>query len=209
MIGKLSGRIAERGEHHVMIDVGGVGYIAFCSARTLRHLESEGTAASLLIETQVREDAITLIGFHDTEEKNTFKLITTVQGVGTKVALSILSTLSPAQLASAIISGDKTLLSSADGVGPKLAARLVTELKDKVAHMGVGTVTAFPKAAATPPSAETSLAGDAVSTLANLGFRKEEAFAAVMAILAQDKSIGFDGLIRASLKELSPRTAKL
>lgn len=205
MIGRLSGRIVETGDNHVMIDVGGVGYVAFCSSRTLQKLDGAGTAATLLIETQVREDAITLIGFYDAEEKATFKMITTVQGVGTKVALSILSSLSPAQLAGAILSGDKTLLSSADGVGPKLAARLATELKDKAAQLTAGNVASFPKNAAHAPTPEAAIASDAVSTLANLGFRREEAFAAVMAVLNADKGIGFDGLIRASLKELSPR----
>lgn len=205
MIGRLSGRIVETGDNHVMIDVGGVGYVAFCSSRTLQKLDGAGTAATLLIETQVREDAITLIGFYDTEEKAAFKMITTVQGVGTKVALSILSSLSPAQLAGAILSGDKTLLSSADGVGPKLAARLATELKDKAAQLTAGNVASFPKNAGHAPAPEAAMASDAVSTLANLGFRREEAFAAVMAVLNIDKTIGFDGLIRASLKELSPR----
>lgn len=203
MIGKLTGRIAEVGDTCIMIDVGGVGYVAQCSARTLRQMGGVGTAATLFIETLVREDAITLIGFAEAEEKAAFKTITGVQGVGTKVALSILSSLSPAQLAAAILNGDKTLLCSADGVGPKLAARLATELKDKTAQLAGGSVAAFPKAAV--PAPEGGLAGDAVSTLANLGFRREEAFAAVMSVLEQDKTIGFDGLVRASLKELAPR----
>lgn len=203
MIGKLTGRIDDLGENTALIDVNGVGYVTQCSGRTLRRMGSVGDVASLLIETQVREDAITLIGFADAEEKTAFRVLTTVQGVGTKVALSILSTLSAEQLSSAIVNGDKALLSSADGVGPKLAARLMTELKDKVAQLSAGNITAFPVAA--KPAPEPSLAGDAVSTLTHLGFRRDEAFSAVMAILHEEKNIGFDALVKRSLQDLSPK----
>lgn len=204
MIGKLTGRLDAVNENQALIDVNGVGYVALCSAQTLRRIGGIGSNVSLLIETQVREDAITLIGFADAEEKSAFKVLTTVQGVGTKVALSILSTLSGEQLSSAIINGDKALLSSADGVGPKLAARLMTELKDKVAQIGVSNVAAF-HAATKSPIAVPNLAGDAVSTLTNLGFRRDEAFAAVMAVIGDDKDIGFDALVKKSLQELSPK----
>lgn len=213
MIGKLTGHIDSVAGHQVLLDVQGVGYLAQCSSRTLRRLGSAGEPASLLIEMQVREDAITLIGFIDQAEKNAFQLLTTVQGVGARVALSILSTLSPEQLAAAVTHGDKTLLASADGVGPKLAARLATELKDKAHHFVDAvfvpnkTIAAMPNPA---PSASEGLAGDAVSSLLHLGYRREEAFAAVMRVLSENRgndnnTLGFDELIRLSLKELSPR----
>lgn len=204
MIGKLTGRLDAINENQALIDVNGVGYIALCSAQTLRRIGGIGSNVSLLIETQVREDAITLIGFVDAEEKSAFKILTTVQGVGTKVALSILSTLTSEQLSSAIIRGDKTLLSSADGVGPKLAVRLLTELKDKAMHIGAGSSTTF-NAATLSPVAVSTLAGDAVSTLINLGFRRDQAFATVMAIINHDSAIGFDALIKQSLQELSSK----
>ncbi len=204
MIGKLTGRLDTVNENQALIDVNGVGYIVLCSAQTLRRMGGVGSNVSLLIETQVREDAITLIGFADSEEKAAFKVLTTVQGVGTKVALSILSTLSGEQLSMAIMNSDKALLSSADGVGPKLAARLMTELKDKVAQFGVGNVAAF-HARPTSPAAVPNLAGDAVSTLTNLGFRRDEAFAAVMAIMNEEQGISFDALVKKSLQELSPK----
>ena len=132
MIGKLSGKIDSVSGSHVIIDVGGVGYVVTCSSRTLRNIGAVGDPATLRIETHVREDAISLFGFADTVEQDWFKLLTTVQGVGAKVALAILGSLSPEQLAQAIAAQDKAVMAQADGVGPKLALRLVTELKDKV-----------------------------------------------------------------------------
>ncbi len=207
MIGKLTGRIDYTGEDHVLIDVNGVGYIVHGSARTLKRIAQMGETASLLIETQVREDAINLIGFADAEEQSAFKLLTTVQGVGTRVALSLLSTLSPSQLAGAIVQGDAKLLSSADGVGGKLAARLITELKDKAGALGAPSVIAFP--AGGKASGTSGLAGDAVSTLANLGFRREEAFSAVMRTIEKNREASFDDVIKLSLQELSPKEARM
>lgn len=204
MIGKLTGRLDAVNENQALIDVNGVGYVTLCSAQTLRRIGAIGSNVSMLIETQVREDAITLIGFADAEEKSAFKVLTTVQGVGTKVALSILSTLTGEQLSAAIINGDKALLSSADGVGPKLAARLMTELKDKVLQLVAGNVAAF-HAQTKTANAPSNLAGDAVSTLTNLGFRHDEAFAAVMAVISEQNDIGFDALVKKSLQELSPK----
>ncbi|MBI3419206.1 MAG: Holliday junction branch migration protein RuvA [Proteobacteria bacterium] len=205
MIGKLTGRMEVLDESRVLIEVNGVGYVVQGSARTLRRLAQMGETASLLIETQVREDAINLIGFADAEEQNAFRTLTTVQGVGTKVALSLLSTLSPSQLAGAIASGDAKLLSSADGVGGKLAARLVTELKDKAASLGAPSVIAFP---AQGKASAGSIAGDAVSTLTHLGFRRDEAFAVVMRNMEKNREAGFDELIRLCLQELSPKEAR-
>ena len=158
--------------------MGGVGYLAICSARTLRKLGGPGSAASLLIETHVREDAINLYGFSDAEEQGWFRLLTTVQGVGAKVALSILGTFAPEQLAQVIAAQDKAALTEADGVGPKLALRLVTELKDKVpAFMSLPWRVRLPLQRPHLPA----LAGDAVSALVNLGYRRAEAFGAVAA----------------------------
>lgn len=202
MIGKLSGRIDCISDAHVIIDVGGVGYVVKCSARTLREMGAVGGTASLRIETQVREDAINLYGFIDALEQDWFRLLTTVQGVGAKVALSILGTVSPEQLGHAIAAQDKVTLTAADGVGPKLALRLVTELKDKVPAFMTSPIhlasVGF-AAAVLPPS----LAGDALSALVNLGYRRAEAFAAVSSAHMREPEAKLDALIRASLLELS------
>lgn len=203
MIGRLTGKIESIGEDQAIIDVNGVGYIAHCSARTLQNLKA-GQIATLHIETRVREDAITLIGFADENEKAAFQLLTTIQGVGARVALSLLSTLTPAQLADAILSGDKTMLCSAEGVGPKLALRLLTELKEKAAALGGGP--GLKKAvAANGKAAPDGLAGDAVSTLTHLGFRRDEAYSAVLNALNDNRTIGFDDLVRTALQGLSVR----
>jgi holliday junction DNA helicase RuvA len=201
MIGKLSGIIDNVQGSHVIMDVQGVGYVVTCSARTLRNLGAIGTAASLRIETQVREDAISLFGFIDAEEQDWFKLLTTVQGVGAKVALSILGTVSPEQLVQVIAAQDKTALTEADGVGPKLALRLVTELKDKVPAF-LGRVTTM-HAASTVTALPNSAATDAVSALINLGYRRAEAFGVVAAASRANPSAKLDDLIRLGLAELS------
>ncbi len=203
MIGKLSGRIDSVSGSHVILDVNGVGYVVACSARTLRNIGAVGEAASLRIETHVREDAINLFGFADTVEQDWFRLLTTVQGVGAKVALAILGTVSPEQLAQAIAAQDKAAMTQADGVGPKLALRLVTELKDKIpafmtsaVRLSSGSETS---SAALPPS----LAGDALSALINLGYRRAEAYAAVATVNQRNPAAKLDELIRLSLAELS------
>jgi Holliday junction DNA helicase RuvA len=208
MIAKLSGLLDSAGTDHAIIDCGGVGYLVFCSARTLRRLGDAGTAVTLRIETHVREDHIHLYGFIDAAERDWFRVLTTVQGVGSKVALALLSVLEPDRLTQAIAAQDKTALAQADGVGPKLANRIVSELKDKVADLRLGpaaapaTVIPGAVAAVGPPAG--SATGDAVSALVNLGYRRAEAFTAV-ATAAQ--RIGPDAkvedLIRAGLKELS------
>ena len=131
MIGKLKGILDSYGEDFIVIDVNGVGYVVHCSARTLQSLPAAGEAVTLAIETHVREDQIRLFGFQADIEREWFRLLQTVQGVGTKVALSILSTLRPADLASAIALRDKAAITRTPGVGPKVAERIVTELKDK------------------------------------------------------------------------------
>jgi Holliday junction DNA helicase RuvA len=202
MIGKLSGTIDSLQGSHVILDVNGVGYVVACSGRTLRQLGANGDAAVLRIETQVREDAISLFGFIDGEEQDWFRLLTTVQGVGAKVALSILSAVSPEQLAQVIAAQDKTALTQADGVGPKLALRLVTELKDKVPAF-VGRTASAVNAVAAVSGLQGSAASDAVSALINLGYRRSEAFGAVAVANRSHPQARLDELIRLGLAELS------
>ena len=205
MIAKLKGLVEEIGEDTVIIDVGGVGYQAFCSSRTLGQLPGFGEAAELVIETHVREDHIHLYGFISREEKEWFARLQTVQGVGARVALAILSVLSPMELSQSIAAQDKTSVGRASGVGPKLAARIVSELKDKVPAFG--TVENFPAAAANggggAPTADSRLA-DAVSALVNLGYRPADAMTAVSkADKAAESELPLPDLIRLGLKELS------
>lgn len=205
MIGKLSGRIDTLASDHVILDVSGVGYIVFASGRTLGKIGQTDEFTSLLIHTQVREEAITLFGFSDALEQHWFKILTTVQGVGAKVCLSILSACPADQLAFIIAAQDKAALTRADGVGPKLAARILTELKDKAAGFeiakgsrpltGLKEQEGFKK--------HNGVEQDAVSALTNLGYAAAEAYRAVMA--AKEKVAEQDNLqdlIRHALKEL-------
>ncbi len=197
VIAKLTGRVEALEADRCIVDVNGVGYLVQASTRTLSALQDGGNA-SLLIETQVREDAIQLFGFAESAERDWFRLLTTVQGVGAKVALGILSALSPRDLISAIQSADRASLTRAPGVGPKLAVRLLTELRDKAGAMPVGV--GF--AAIIPPP--TGGAADAVSALLNLGYRRPEAQAAVgkvMERLGEGAPVG--QVIRESLQELA------
>jgi len=196
MISRLRGIVDSIEDGRCVVDVNGVGYQVFCSSRTLGALP-EGLA-TLLIETQVREDAITLYGFFTAAERDWFRLLTTVQGVGAKVAQAILSALSPDQLIAAISSGDKAALARAQGVGPRLAVRLVTELRDKAGAMPGGGAAAFPVALAKGNAA------DALSALVNLGYRRAEAEAALAgATETHGEDAALDVLIRAGLKALS------
>jgi Holliday junction DNA helicase RuvA len=175
----------------------------FASGRTLREL-APAREATLLIETIVREDAIALYGFIATAERDWFRILTTVQGVGARVALSLLSTLAPDALANAIVAQDRTLLSRASGVGPKLAARLLTELKDKAAAWGaapgaIRSATVVPGAAGVP-----SVNEDAISALVNLGYKRPEAFAAIARVATRlGGEARIDALIREGLRELA------
>jgi holliday junction DNA helicase RuvA len=199
MIAKLTGVIDSKGTDAAIVDVGGVGYQVFCSARSLDRLPAAGGAISLFIETHVREDHIHLYGFIDAAEREWFRLLTTVQGVGAKLALAILGVLSSGDLTQAILVQDKTSLTRASGVGPKLAARIVAELKDKVGGIALGPVAAV--AGATEP---TGPVADAVSALINLGYRRTEAFGAVaQAAKRLGPNAALDVLIKAGLKELS------
>jgi holliday junction DNA helicase RuvA len=203
MIGKLTGRIDSIAGNQIVVDVQGVGYVAACSANTLRQLGGAGVAVSLLIETQVREDAISLFGFTDARERDWFRLLLTVQGVGARLALAILSVLPPERLAQAIAAQDKAALAQAEGVGPKLAMRIVTELKDKAAHFVLPVAPSAGLSGRATAAAE-GMASDAVSALINLGYRRMEAFAAVAkAAQTLGPDVKLDALIRASLAELS------
>jgi holliday junction DNA helicase RuvA len=202
MIGKLKGVIDSFGEDVVILDVGGVGYMVHCSTRTLEALPGRGEAATLSIETHVREDQIRLFGFTSDLEREWFRLLQTVQGVGTKVALSLLGTLKPAELATAIAMRDKAMIARAPGIGLKVAERIVTELKDK-------TVAAIdPAATRLADALEAEQAprpmADAVSALVNLGYGTPQATAAV-AVAAKSAGENADAasLIRLGLKELA------
>jgi holliday junction DNA helicase RuvA len=204
MIGKLRGLIDSYGQDFVIVDVSGVGYLVHCSARTLQALPAQGEAVTLAVETHVREDQIRLFGFLSDGEREWFRLLQTVQGVGTKVALSVLSTLKPADLANAIAMRDKGMVARTPGVGPKVAERIVTELKDKApAYADVDPAVIRLSGAVEDRRAPRPVA-DAVSALVNLGYGQPQAAAA---IAAATRSAGEDAetaqLIRLGLKELS------
>lgn len=206
MIARLSGLLDSVSETACIVDVGGVGYLVYCSGRTLRGLPRPGEAVRLHVETHVREDHIHLYGFLAEAERGWFNLLQTVQGVGARVALGILSSLSPDELFRAIASADKTTLNRCDGVGPKLAARLVTELKDKVGGIALGPVAMAGGGAAEAAAATegTGAVADALSALVNLGYRRADAFGAVTAAArALGSEANVQALIRAGLKELA------
>ena len=201
MIARLTGKIEPLGEDRVVVDVGGVGYLVFCSGRTLAQLPADGSTVQLHIETHVREDHIHLYGFADAGELEWFRLLTTVQGVGARVALAILTALRPDELLQAVAAADKAAVSRANGVGPKLAGRIVTELKDKVGGIALGAAAAI---RVTGAPAAAGVDEDAVSALVNLGYGRSEAFGAVARAggrLGQGAPLG--DLIRAGLEELS------
>jgi Holliday junction DNA helicase RuvA len=205
MIGKLKGTLDEIGEDSCTVDVHGVGYAAFCSARTLATLPAPGEAVVLFIETYVREDMIRLYGFQSALERDWFRLLMgNVQGVGAKVALAVLSTLPPADLANAIALRDVAMVSRAPGVGKKVAERIVTELKNKApAYAGAATGTIGLKQELGDGVAPAPVA-DAVSALANLGYSRDVAANAVAAALrAAGEGADSAKLIRLGLKELA------
>lgn len=204
MIGKLKGLVDEFGEDHVVVDVGGVGYQVFCSTRTLTQLPARGDAATVWIETVVREDLIRLYGFPSPTEREWFRLLMTVQGVGAKLALAIQSTLKAADLASAIALQDRAQISRAPGVGPKLAQRIVSELKDKAPGLGdVDPIVARLSGDAVERRTPGAVA-DAMSALVNLGYAQAQASAAIAtALRAAGEGAATETLIRLGLKELA------
>ena len=222
MIAKLRGIIDTIGEDYCIVDVNGVGYLVNASAKTLARLVLSGTA-SLMIETIVREDSISLFGFFDPLEKEWFNTLTKVQGVGAKVCLSILSVLSPNQLAQAISAQDKASFSRANGVGPKLAARIVTELKDKIVTMPIVEVAKDLNDALgnniTSAQVETevyvdklesrdedpSKMEDAISALVNLGYQRLEAYRVVNHVMMKSPEADMSEIIRLALREFAKK----
>ncbi|ABI61997.1 Holliday junction branch migration protein RuvA [Granulibacter bethesdensis] len=203
MIGRLTGLVDGLEEDRCLIDVNGVGYVVYASSRTLAALPRAPEVARVLIETQVREDAITLFGFIDTAERDWFRLLTTVQGVGAKVGLNILSALSAGDLISALMAGDQRALTRASGVGPRLAARIVSELKDKVGAMPSGPMTIGGVGVLSAPAG--GVEQDTLSALLNLGYRRPEALAAIRRVReALGEEAGLDAILRQCLRELAP-----
>jgi Holliday junction DNA helicase RuvA len=203
MIGKLKGVIESYGGDFVIVDVHGVGYEVHCSARTLQALPPAGEAVTLAIETHVREDQIRLFGFLSNLDREWFRLLQTVQGVGTKVALAILGTLAPADLASAIALRDKATITRAPGVGPKVAERIVTELKDKAPAYATVDPAIIRLSGAVDDQRAPQPVSDAVSALVNLGYGPPQAAAAIAAATrAAGEGADARQLIRLGLKEL-------
>jgi Holliday junction DNA helicase RuvA len=202
MIAQLTGRIEALADGTCIVDVNGVGYLVHASSRTLAALPQPPAPAKVLVETNVREDAILLYGFADSAERDWFRLLTTVQGVGGKVALSLLSALSPRDLVAAIAAADKTSLTRAAGVGARLAVRLVTELRDKVGAMPSSGGIGMPAIAAPTGGVQ----DDAVSALVNLGYRRPEAQAATARAADRlGEGVTLDALIREALREIAQR----
>jgi Holliday junction DNA helicase RuvA len=200
VIAKLRGLLDSSDTDMAVVDVGGVGYAVFCSTRTLARLPAVGEPVTLHVETHVREDHIHLYGFLDPAERSWFRLLTTVQGVGARVALAVLSVLGPEELVRAVAAEDKRAVARAEGVGPKLAARVVAELKDKVGGIALGPVAAT----AAAEDSDNVAARDAVSALVNLGYGRSEAFGAVNQALGRlGNSADVAALIRAGLQELA------
>lgn len=212
MIALLTGRVEESGADGIVLDVGGVGYLVFASARTLDRVPANGETVRLLIVTHVREDHIHLYGFLEAAERTWFRHLTTVQGVGARMALAVLSVLQPADLIQAIAAEDKAQITRADGVGPKLATRILTELKDKAGELAFarpspalgGAAGGATSAAGAPDDGSGSVASDAVSALVNLGYQRAEAFGAVAHVCRQlGSEATVEALIRDGLKELA------
>lgn len=204
MIGKLKGRIDSFGDDWLVIDVGGVGYHVGCSSRTLAALPGVGEAAALFTEMLVSQDMIRLVGFASAQERDWFKLLQSVQGVGTKVALAILSTLSVGELGTAIALQDKVMIGRANGVGKKLAERIVVELKDKVSSLAAVADPQMGKLSGELQGPLPTAATDAVSALVNLGYGQSQAGAAVATALRKHgDDQPTEKLIRMALKELA------
>ncbi len=207
MIAKLTGLVDSSGPGWAVVDVSGVGYLAYCSGRALGALPAQGEPVSLFIETHVREDHIHLYGFPEAAERDWFILLSRVQGVGARMALAILSVLAPGDLIQAIAAQDKRTLTRANGVGPKLANRIVTELRDKAGQFALGPAAALAGGAAGNGDAAASpapLSEDAISALVNLGYQRGEAFGAVaQATRTLGAEAPLEAVIKAGLQELS------
>ncbi|MEO9636339.1 MAG: Holliday junction branch migration protein RuvA [Parasphingorhabdus sp.] len=197
MIAKLTGTIDEIGMDNIVLDVNGVGYLVFCSSRTIGAIGGKGDGATIYTEMQVSETDMRLMGFASGSERDWFRLLISVQGVGGKVALAILSALEPGEISRAVATADKAMVSRANGVGPKLALRIVNELKDKV-----GGIATDPVAGGGAVHAPSNNNADAVSALQNLGFKPADASAAVAAADAEaGDGVTLDALVRLALKK--------
>ena len=206
MIAKLRGVLDSFGDGSAVIDVGGVGYLIFASSRTLAKLGDKGGNVSVHVETNVREDHIHLYGFADRAEQEMFRILQTVQGVGAKAALSILSALAPDEVLRSVAAGDAKMLTRADGVGPKLAGRIVNELKDKAVNISLGADVGMPAPAGgkAAPAGEAAAVADAISALVNLGYDRGIAYGAVhAAVKAMGPDADLNQLITGGLKELA------
>ena len=205
MIAQLRGILSHTADTHAIIDVQGVGYLVHISGRTQGQLAAQDGAVTVLTEMIVREDSMTLYGFHDASERDAFRLLITVQGVGAKAAMAILSVLSPADLSSAIMSGDKAMVARADGVGPKIAQRVVNELVEKIGRfpsLGDGIAVSASGSASAEDSQVASAMGDALSALVNLGYGRSEAHAALLRVQQAGEEDDLSGLIAAALREI-------
>jgi Holliday junction DNA helicase RuvA len=204
MIAKLSGTVDHIGADMAVIDVGGVGYLVFCSTRTIAGLPPAGAPARLLIETHVRDDHIHLYGFIDAAERDWFRRLTTIQGVGPRLAIALLSSATPDQLALAILAQDKAALTRADGIGVRLAARIVNELRDKLGGLAASAGAPAAGARTSDSPTEPAAAADAVAALESLGVGRTEALGAIAAAAHRlGREAAFDALIKAGLEELA------
>jgi Holliday junction DNA helicase RuvA len=199
MIGKLTGILDSTAEGSVVLDVNGVGYVVQCGARTLSQLPERGQRLTLLIETRIRDEEIQLYGFEHEAERQWFRLLQTVQGVGARHALSIVGALTPTALAEAVLFQEQAALKRAPGVGPKLAQRIVNELKDRVPQTAPSLTPIHVKTEAP----ERRVLTDALSALVNLGYGEAEAARALASVAANHEAQGLEALIRAGLKELA------
>ena len=205
MIAQLRGILSHTADTHAIIDVQGVGYLVHISGRTQGQLAAQDGAVTVLTEMILREDSMTLYGFHDASERDAFRLLITVQGVGAKAAMAILSVLSPADLSSAIMSGDKAMVARADGVGLKIAQRVVNELAEKSGRfpsLGDGLAVSASGSASAEDSQVASAMGDALSALVNLGYGRSEAHAALLRVQQAGEADDLSGLIAAALREI-------
>ncbi len=202
MIAQLSGQIVEQNTNQLILDVHGVGYLVTVSSSTLSQIQGLSENISLLVEMIVREDSMTLYGFYTSEEKSAFTLLQSVQGVGAKAAISILSVLTPDSLKQAILSSDKAMVSRADGVGPKLAQRIVNELAEKVGKLPNSLSNAENKIALPAGSYQSAIFQDAISALVNLGYSQSEAWVAVQRASAKSDTDELGQLLNLALKEV-------
>lgn len=205
MIAQLSGRIVEQNTNQLILDVHGVGYLVTVSSSTLSQIRALSGTISLLIEMIVREDSLTLYGFYTSEEKSAFTLLQSVQGVGAKAAISILSVLTPDSLKQAILSSDKAMVSRADGVGPKLAQRIVNELAEKVGKLPTSLGNIENMGVSPSGAGQSAISQDAISALVNLGYSQSEAWAAVQRASAKSNTDELGQLLNLALKEVGQK----